>query len=202
VEDGKPGKSRDSALYAMEGTDIADLERRGQNVTFAACDNIGDPIFRNLLGKSEIAIAVEMQSVASDDLEAVADELRERAIAGCDAVVETINQAERQCLQLGVWFTGSRCMRVCVIATSITAVAHTNSSCRMPCSFLLSKCIRYPSGMLMFKLQIPVEVGNDAIKAGRQTKIFEALIKKIKPEAASGLPRRHAIMELADVEFG
>ena len=37
---------------------------------------------------------------------------------------------------------------------------------------------------MMLKVQIPVETGNDAIKAGRQAKIFEALIKKIKPEAA------------------
>ena len=37
---------------------------------------------------------------------------------------------------------------------------------------------------MMLKVQMPVEAGNDAIKAGRQGKIFEALIKKIKPEAA------------------
>ena len=36
---------------------------------------------------------------------------------------------------------------------------------------------------MMLKVQIPPDGGNQAIKAGNQGKIFEALIKQIKPEA-------------------
>jgi len=42
-----------------------------------------------------------------------------------------------------------------------------------------------PAGIrMMLKVQIPVEGGNDAIKAGTQNEIFENLIARINPEAA------------------
>jgi len=41
-----------------------------------------------------------------------------------------------------------------------------------------------PDGIrMMLKVQIPPEGGNQAIKAGKQGAIFEALINQIKPEA-------------------
>jgi len=41
-----------------------------------------------------------------------------------------------------------------------------------------------PEGIrMMLKVQIPPDGGNEAIKAGNQGAIFEALIKQIKPEA-------------------